>query len=113
MNQNFKDLAYKSDMGHKAKVTRESLPQDKTKGVNDALAMIGKRLEPPGIEYVGSAAVHVYVRKGIIGDELSFVCQTPLTNNCRSVVADDAALELSKQLKFNYTGKMETKRSGF
>lgn len=114
MSDNHKHIAYRSDMGHKATVKREDLTNAKSKQSNESLAIIGKHLSPPGLQYVGSAAVHVYLRKGIIGDELAFICQpAPLVNQVQSPVADDAILELSKQVKKAYTGTMEVKRSGF
>lgn len=112
-SKSHKELAYKSDMGHKAVVDRQELKSQNISQANNSLALIGKHLEPPGIKYAGTAAVHVYIRKGIIGDELTFICQAPLVNNVMAPVADDALLELTKQVKYRYTGKMETKRSGF
>lgn len=114
MSESHENITYRSDMGHKAIVDRKELKNDKTGQANRSLELVGKHLEPPGLKYVGTAAVHVYLKKGLIGDELAFICQTgTLTSRVAAPVADDAALELSKQLKFFYTGKMEVKRSGF
>lgn len=101
-------------MGHKAKVERGIEKSDRALFANESLRKIGEIIKPEGMKYLGTAAVHVFIKKGIIKDDLFFISQdVTLTNHVRQVVADDALLALTKDVKFQYTGSRETKRSGF
>ena len=118
MENNHKDLSFKSEIGSRAKVTREDERSERAFKVNGQLKDIGRLLKPdPTAEYLGSAAVHVYLHKGsdliIMDDEAMFLCQTTTLQDCPPQLANAAAIQLNQQLQQMFTGRRQTKRSGF
>ena len=113
-----KGKLFKQDLGSKAKVHRETEQGERAFKANGMLKDIGHLTKPDGdCEYLGSAAVHAYIKKGsefLVGDdEALIVTQTSTMQGASANIANAAAIQLDRQLQDMYTGKMQKKKSGF
>jgi hypothetical protein len=113
-----KEKAFKDNFGGSASVTREAEKSERAFKENGKLKDIGRRLKPEeDCDYIGSAAVHLYIQKGseiIIQDDVAlFKCQTTSMQNATSQMANASAIQLNQQLQEMYTGRMQTRKSGF
>lgn len=117
MSNKYKDQTFLSQSGITAEVRRQELKdveldQRQSDG-NGLLRVIGKDyLHPlPGeaLEYVGSAAVHVYVSPVL--KQYFYVSQV-LMSEVPEVMASQAITDLRGSLMTSYGRKRPTKRSG-
>lgn len=116
MSEDFEKITFESDIGHKAKVDRNSYTNEETIRCNKKLREIGKELQPDSyLEYKGSAAFHLYIKKSQIagGDELYTITQCDTLDSNVGNIANKGMLSLDKDLSFKFTGKRKVNRSGF
>jgi hypothetical protein len=113
-----KEQTFKSDFGGKAVVSREDETSQRASKENARLRDMGKRLAPePDAKYIGSAAVHLYIKEGsalIVGSDVAmFKCQTSTMQDAAPEMANASAIQLNQQLQKMFTGRMQTRKSGF
>lgn len=106
---------YRDEIGHKAVVQRESLENDRTDALKEVLKDIGKDaitvgMIPKGMEYVGSAAVHIY-RAPSLG-HVAYFNQIALAT-CPEALAGPAVSDLRGSMLQFYNHNRQKKRSGF
>ena len=112
------DLQFKNDFEGKAKVTRETEQSQRSVKENARLTDMGKRLKPePDANYIGSAAVHLYIKQGsalLVGSDMAmFKCQTTTLQDASPEMANACAIQLNQQLQEMFTGRRQTKKSGY
>lgn len=115
---------FDTDLGQKAHVTRESLPDSEMiDSCNECLRDMGESLgrQDPAIKhmtYLGSAAVHVFASEVLVGrdgalPQLAFYSQTDTLGKTNELIAGAAGQDLLKSIAKRYGRKPPTKRSGF
>lgn len=115
-NENDKEKAFRSDLGHKAQVERHVDSTEKTYNAAYELQKIGQVLKQgyPELrehEYLGSMAVHVYLTPKL--EIPIFLSQSPL-GKCPEILASNALTDLKGHVMEEFYGReRQKKRSGF
>ena len=118
MIDDHKKQSFKTDMGQNAIFERDDIKGSGSEMANARLRQIGKGMEqmvsPPNrpVEYVGSAAVHIY-RSGDVFKVLDFAAQVATLNEVPEHVASTALDALRKNMQKHYRGDHQKLRSGF
>lgn len=70
------------ETGNKAEVTEENRDPKSEEATYGKVLMreAGRLHRPIGYDHVGSAAIHYYEKKGLLGPEVIHVCQTDVRN---------------------------------
>lgn len=122
MSEEWDKLTFDSALGHKAKVERESLTNDRLIELDSSLCAIGRELQEsdPGakaMKYLGSAAFHVCVSEGIVGanglPQIIVINQTGGLRGMNEIIAGTAGQDLLRAIARYYGRKPPQKRSGF
>ena len=106
-----------TDFGQKAVVVRHQVSNKVASQCNSGLRSLGKELIKPVNEghntwqYEGSASIHVY--KSALLNEVIFLTQTETMQDVDEITASKAFANLKSDLQHMYSGKRQTKRSGF
>lgn len=105
------------ELGNQARIERETIENDQlATALKEVLEDIGRDIQnvgreiPKGMEYVGSAAVHIY-RAPVTG-MIAYYNQLAL-GNCPEALAGPAVSDLRNAMLINYGHKPQRKRSGF
>ncbi len=116
-------LIYSADIGHKAKVERDSASGPLIAECNDVLRNIGQVLQKsdPGcanLQYAGSAAVHIFLSPaGILAKDgtpqIGLFCQVSTLGQVPELISASALQDLLKSAAGHYGHKLTPKRSGF
>lgn len=109
----YKKQSFKTDIEVNAKVERHKGSSNLAAQGNRALRSIGSNLNPiPGtVEYIGSAAVHIY--KSPMLEQMFFVAQTDTLSECPEHIASKGITDLRGAAMEHYGRRRATKRSGF
>lgn len=106
---------FRTQIGQKAVVHRETVPQDKAAIPNRKLCDLGLSLNPvpQNLTYMGSAAVHIYWNDTL--KQVFFISQTqPLDlYKCPELLAAKSFDDLLGTMKEMYGKKRPKLRSGF
>lgn len=110
------DIKMRDQIGIFADVERSKVLDETAYRSNRALNDIGDFIHANNdtvrnLEYVGSAAVHIYLARAI--GEAVFVCQTKPLLECEERIAGPAFTDLQKNLMSHYGRKTTKIRSGF
>lgn len=104
------------EIGSEARIDRETAKVDSyTSQLREVLEDLGRDIQnvgkiPKGMEYMGSAAVHIY-RAPTLG-EVAYYSQLAL-GNCPEALAGPAVSDLRGAMLEGYGHKRQTKRNGF
>lgn len=118
----FEKQNFDTDLGQRANVARTDVSADFVPVANKMLTEIGVKLQQcdegaKALEYVGSAAVHIYQSNGIIAKDgtpqLIFASQTDTLGRTHELAAGAAGQDLLKAIARRFGRKPPTKRSGF
>lgn len=103
---------FQADLKHSADVKREDMQSELAAKANKQLREIGDQIKPvQGIEYVGSAAVHVY--KSEIAGNIYFISQVGTLGECNEALAQAAFKDLAGSAMEYFGRKRPVTRSGF
>lgn len=107
----FDQMAIATELGQKVSVSRETTQSEASKVAASLLLEAGALLNPEAnvLEYVGAAAVHIYMAPNI--GQVVFVNQFPL-GKATEELAGKAVTDLRGTLMEAYGQKRQTKRSG-
>lgn len=108
-----KDKVYLNELGMKARVDRGKFTGDEARTANRTLREMGTQLNPipETLEYLGSAAFHVYVAP--VTGFVQLVSQIDTMQDCPVYYANAAQANFNNDLLEFYTGKRRKRRSGF
>jgi hypothetical protein len=106
---------YVKDVGSKAVVSREKIENEGLDQLREVLQDIGKNMTevgavPRGMEYVGSAAVHIF-KSPVLG-QVAYVNQLALSS-CPEALAGPAMTDLRGSAIEYYGHGRQKKKSGF
>jgi hypothetical protein len=106
---------FTSEVGHKARVDRSKIENDKMGELREVLRDIGQNLSdvgaaPKGMQYVGSLSVHIY--KSELLKQAAFATLSA-TGDCSFDLADAALRELTGSTLESYSRTRKKLRSGF
>lgn len=108
-NQNKK---FDAQLKHSANVKREGFSDERGTLAANKLVEVAKILSPRDqIEYIGSAAVHIY--KSDVAGEIYFAAQTGTLANCPEAIAQAAFKDLAGSAMEHFGRKRPVTRSGF
>jgi len=111
--EDHKKQLLETEFGQRATVTREELSSELNTRANQTIRSVGEALNPSpnGLQYLGSAAVHVY-QSPVLG-QVMFVSQTGCIGHTPEALASKAVHDLKGSLMEQYGKKRRVLRSGF
>jgi hypothetical protein len=110
------DLKMSDQIGIFADVTRTQVADDTAHRANRALNDIGdfihkRRPELAGLQYLGSASVHIFLAPTL--KEIKYITQVQPLLECPERIAGPAFTQLQKDMMASYGRKTTKIRSGF
>lgn len=108
------ELLFKTQIGQRATIQRETVRGDKVKLCNNRLTDLGNFANPlpPGqLEYMGSAAVHIFYNRTL--EQFYAINQADTLGKCPQVLAAKAFDDLLQTMRTYYGHKRSVLRSGF